>query len=397
MEVNGRAVPLTTQKPPSSSEGDSIQGEVLDLAVNLKTVRPGDRLDIPYEMTITESMHDFWNSLFHGQDRIHTSRLYARKMGLQDKILPFPLALFLTSSMTHADAAKVQVGFGRVNYLWPAFANDTFTKTFRVESVRNTSDGNHSIIQFTCDLINQRGRVCMRADKRLLFEFPLPQSSSSSVHNNSVEDEHLFRDHLLSKADVLRELGSHSLAHLRPGQLILHSLQRCLSQSMSQQLSSLARLTHERHFDTRKYEISEILIPGGLVLGCVMSAASRDLHEVLHEELLSVQYVNSLHPGNLVGAISYIQSVDENVPGDLECLNVRTIGIKNMDVKRDLYEVNLPIELFQGKPLKPKEIESICKTKCPKLSNKIIVQMDRRIIRQVRPRSCSHDAQQKVR
>ena len=72
-------------------------------------------------------------------------RPFCRRMGLQDRVLPFSLALFLTSSMTHADAAKVQVGFGRVNYLWPCFAGDTFRKTFTVESIRNTSDGNHSV------------------------------------------------------------------------------------------------------------------------------------------------------------------------------------------------------------------------------------------------------------
>lgn len=36
-------------------------------------------------------------------------------MGLQDRVLPFSLALFLTSSMSHEDAAKVQVGFGKVS------------------------------------------------------------------------------------------------------------------------------------------------------------------------------------------------------------------------------------------------------------------------------------------
>ena len=82
---------------------------------------------------------------FHAQDRIHTSRPFCRKMGLQDRVLPFSLVLFLTSSMTHADAAKVHVGFGKVSYLWPAFAGDTFTKTFTVESIRNTSDGHHSV------------------------------------------------------------------------------------------------------------------------------------------------------------------------------------------------------------------------------------------------------------
>jgi hypothetical protein len=52
----------------------SIRGEVLDLAADLRTFRPGDRLDIPYELTISESMQEFWQSAFHSQDRINTSR-----------------------------------------------------------------------------------------------------------------------------------------------------------------------------------------------------------------------------------------------------------------------------------------------------------------------------------
>ena len=58
-----------------------------------------------------------------------------------------------------------------------------------------------------------------------------------------------------------------------------------------------------------------------------------------------------------------------------------------MDVKRELYGVDLPMELFemkdnQYKGIKAKEIQRICKTKCPQLHNKIVVQVDRRILRQ---------------
>lgn len=360
-----------------------IQGEVLDLAVDLRALRPGDKLDIPYELTVSESLHDFWQSAFHSQERIHTSRPFARQMGLQDKVLPFPLVLFLTSSMTHADAAKVQVGFGQVHYLWPAFAGDTFTKSFQVQSVRNTSDGNHSIISFTCDLINQRGRLCMRADKRMLFPFPMMVESSAALETRSEEPEQLFRNHLFAKATVLSELGSQSLAALRPGQLVLHSMQRSMSLSQSQQLASLVKLTHARHFDNRKYDLSELLLPGGLVLGLAMSAASRDLHEIIHEELINVNYINSVHPGNLVGAISYVKGIDENIPGDLERVKLRIFGIKNLHVVDELKDMPIPMELFGGdEPLRPKELELICKFKCPTLSKKIVVQMDRWVYRQ---------------
>lgn len=164
-------------------------------------------------------------------------------------------------------------------------------------------------------------------------------------------------------------------------------MNRSITFTQAQQLASLARSTHERHFDTRRYEQSELLIPGGLVLGIVQSAASRDFHEILHEELLHVNYVNSLHPGNIVGAISYIQSVEEAV-GDLEICTVRTLGIKNMDVMRDLKGVDIPLELLQmyphGRAIKTKDIQRICKSHCPQLHNKIVVLMDRRILRQAR-------------
>ncbi len=118
-----------------------------------------------------------------------------------------------------------------------------------------------------------------------------------------------------------------------------------------------------------------------------MSASARDFHELLHEEISNVNYVNALHPGNMVGAISYIQSVEEAV-GDLQVVTVRTLGIKNMDVQKDLQGVDLPLELFEMRNhpngIKAKEIQQLCKTRCPQLHNKIVVQVDGRIIQQAR-------------
>lgn len=363
-----------------------IRGTVLDHSLDLRRVRPGDKVDIPYQITVSETMQDFWFAAFFDQNRIHTSRPFCRKMGLQDRVLPFSLALFLTSSMSHEDAAKVQVGFENVSYIWPIFAGDTLRRVFTVSKIRNTSDGQHSIISFSCDLINQRDRLCMRADKRLLFQFPVPESNfTSTTVESTPADTHLFRDHLLSKANtVLASEPSHSLARLEPGMMILHTMHRSLTFSQSQQLASLARLTHERHFDSYKYDKSfEIFVPGGLVLGIAMSAAARDLHEILHEEIKSCAYINNLHPDNVVGAISFVHSVDDNLPGDMELVTVTTLGVKNLNVQRDLQNVDIPAELFQS-GLFTKEVEKICKESCPVLSGKIVVAVERKMLRQTR-------------
>lgn len=352
--------------------------QVLDYAINLRTSRPGTEIKIPYELTLTESLHEFWQSSFHFQDRIHTSTPFARSLGLQDRVMPFSLVLFLTGAMSHEDAAKVQVGFGKCVYHWPVFAGDTVKKTFKVERARNTSDGNHSIINFKCRLINQRGRLCMSADKRLLFEFPIPESNIIIPPDKS-ESSQLFRDHLLSKSGVMSKMESHSLTPLQTGSLILHTLTRSITFAQSQQLASLARLTHERHFDIRKYDVkTEIYVPAGLVLGLTVSASNRDFHESLHEEIINVSYIHNLHPDDVVSAFSYITHVDENLPGELESVSMRTFGVKNVDLEG----VDIPVELLLTEKTYTKNVDRICNSLCPKLTNKTIAVVDRKIIRQ---------------
>lgn len=46
------------------------------------------------------------------------------------------------------------------------------------------------------------------------------------------------------------------------------------------ELSSLARLTHSRHFDTVKHGVDGLVVPAGLILALATSLSARDLHEV---------------------------------------------------------------------------------------------------------------------
>ena len=70
--------------------------------------------------------------------------------------------------------------------------------------------------------------------------------------------------------------------------------------------------------------------------------------------------------------------MDENLPGEMECITVRTIGVKNMDLEGIMF----PMELLLTDKAYTKNIDGICKRHCPKLTNKIIAVVDRKIIRQ---------------
>ena len=50
-------------KQGKQNENVLLHGEVLDLAADLREFRVGDRLDIPYEITVSESIQDFWQSV----------------------------------------------------------------------------------------------------------------------------------------------------------------------------------------------------------------------------------------------------------------------------------------------------------------------------------------------
>ena len=183
--------------------------------------------------------------------------------------------------MSHADHAKTQTGFANARYHWPAFAGDTFQKKFVIMSVRSTSDGRHSIFRIHCELKNQRDRIVFTCEKTMLFPFQVVAPSVVAVDPNHlggihpintinnedgneglggangvsnkhhIDENNQFLTHLISRAEVLHTLGSQTLSSLRPRQLIIHTLTRPLSETHSMQLATLARLTHERHFNTR--------------------------------------------------------------------------------------------------------------------------------------------------
>ena len=68
---------------PVTSDG-KIQGKALDHSLDLTKVRPGDVIEVPYEMTVSSSLRDFFHSAFYTHDRINTSTPFSRSLGLQD-------------------------------------------------------------------------------------------------------------------------------------------------------------------------------------------------------------------------------------------------------------------------------------------------------------------------
>jgi hypothetical protein len=216
-----------------------------------------------------------------------------------------------------------------------------------------------------------------------MFPYDVPPSEVT-VDRPAATTRIDFLEHLIKQAETLQERGSQTLTTLHAGQLILHTLTRPLSATHTMQLATLARLTHERHFNSRLYRREEMLVPGGLVFALATSLASRDLHEVLFEDLTECAYMNNFCPGDTMGALTFVQGVEEHVSGDIECVSIRTVGVKNCDVQRVLLNSDLPTELFTAplQKLRPAAVEELLKKHCPELSKLVVCTADRKIYRQ---------------
>lgn len=87
-------------------------------------------------------------------------------------------------------------------------SGDTFTKTFEIKGIRNTSDKERSTYDFTCRLVNQRGKVCMECDRTTLFPFFAPPSLSKTPPPEPEEapkSADRLRDHVVKQSEKLGE------------------------------------------------------------------------------------------------------------------------------------------------------------------------------------------------
>jgi hypothetical protein len=116
------------------------------------------------------------------------------------------------------------------------------------------------------------------------------------------------------------------------------------------------------------------------VLHCFPLQFCRGLFETLNESLESCTFLNKVSPVDLIGGVSYVHSIRPLKEG-MEEVSVTTLGLKNVDVARELDGVALPRELFTM-DVHRKQLEALVHEHVPKLAGKIVVKATRTISRQ---------------
>lgn len=145
--------------------------------------------------------------------------------------------------------------------------------------------------------------------------------------------------------------------------------------------SNLFKNTHPLHINNTRYATKELAVSGGFIMPIIIGAAQRDFKESIHERILETIHINPVNHEESLGAFSYI--LDSKRSGEIEELTLRTFGIKNTDVERELNGMKIPLSLLRTDKIKPSEVEAICRQECPELASLICMRIDWKLWRKI--------------
>lgn len=382
-----RAVRLLAHQPATRIPArDPVVGQPRAHGLDLSTAQPGQLIASPHELTVDDSWRTTWTASFPTANRMVTSKPYARAWGLPDRALPPSLLLNLTLCMSvepFSQNCRLHLGIQDAVQLNHASAGDTFRNYIRLDSIRNTSRGDASVVHSTHVLVNQHGDCVYRLAKVSYFDpvsalprqVATPDPATRSWFDQSATTS-TFQDSLHTGGPT----EPPSTTPLTEGALILHSMVRPIGWSENLLLTTLVRNTHPVHFDSEHYPRDEILVSGGFVQAMAFAVGETDLRQVLCETVEHASHINTVTPEDRVGAITRVLSV-RNVSDTLERVRVKTLGLKNVDVAVELAGVPIPGKLFDPTPATPRDIEALCRRECPELEGRIALQASRSLLR----------------
>ena len=352
---------------------------------DLNQAWPGLILESPHEITVEDQWRSRWSSIFPISQRIQTSVEYSKACGFSE--IPFPPDLLLNMALSFAldpfsDQCRYQLEFENARQEKTVYAGDTLKSYSRVEEIRNTSRGDASVLSMTHILVNQRNERIYSLQMRYYFD-PLSEIKTKPEPAPRFYADHYFQqaaEFFTQRYQGLSAFPEAPQFHLARGDVFHHRSQRPISWSENLSVSTMLQESHPIHWDADRYGKEGLIISGGLVYSLVSAISNRDFLQVLDEVVLHCSHLQPVSPGDQVGAISRVLSVDP-IDDHLEAVRVKTLGLKNIAQEDFRSGDKFPRRLLKEKQRSRNEIEEICAQESPELMEKIVLQCVRTLIR----------------
>ena len=342
-------------------------------------------LESPHEITVEDHWRTLWSTIFPASQRMYTSLEYSRACGFSE--IPFSPDLLLNMALSFSldplsDHCRYHLEYENARQEKTVYPGDTLRSYSRVEEARNTSRGDASVFSMTHILLNQRDERVFSLQTRYYFD-PLEEENSPpqpSIPSPALKHFQQAAGFFTHRFQNLKSFPRAPHRELNRGEIIFHKLQRPISWSENLSVSTMLQESHPIHWDTHRYGLEGIIISGGLIHSLVSAISNRDFMQVLDEVVVHCSHLQHVSPEDQVGAISRVLSVDP-IDDHSEAVRVKTLGLKNISSLDREWMNHFPIRLLKEKQRSRKEIEKICSLESPELTEKIVLQSVRTLIR----------------
>ncbi len=372
-----------------SARNDGVTGRTLSYGFDHNNVFIGKIICSAMEITLDESWTSSWHSLVPTLNPLETSKPYARQLGLEEQLVPYHLLINLALCMLvecYSESCIYHLSVEDVIYDKAVYAGDTLRTILIIDDVRETSKGLSSVVETRVVMVNQRDERVLAMKRKSLFP---TLKTTNTPENYTHEFSEYFESRakqrlgkkLIQSAQSINRNQQFDLQRFEQNELILHSLVRPVGLSTSVAYSNLFKNTHPLHINNARYATKELAVSGGFIMPIILGAAQRDFKESIHERILETKHINPVNHEESLGAFSYI--LDSKRAGGIEELTIRTFGVKNTDVERELVGMKIPLSLLRTDKIKPSELESICRQECPELASLICMRIDWKLWRKI--------------
>lgn len=343
--------------------------------------------------TVDESWITSWQALVQTGNPLETDHHFCRSLGLEGRLVPFQLLVNLGLCLmveSFSESSIFHLGISNAVYRKAVYVGDTLRSFLLIDGIVPSSKKKYTIFKTRMALVNQKDEVVVRMNRNSLFPYfspadndeakDRPQNLAAVFFDETASTG--FREKLLAGSTRIAAMLTDQHETFQPEELILHSLARPMGLSNSIAYSTLYKNTHPLHINNARYGMEGLVVCGGFIIPIIHGAASRDIRFALDHEIIDTMHINKIHHEDAIGAMTYVIAA-ERISDQIECLTLRTFGLKNLDPERDLSAVPIPNEILQSPRIKPQDIEKLCKAFCPQLQGRICARMTWRLWRVV--------------
>ncbi|CAH1266768.1 Hypp3568 [Branchiostoma lanceolatum] len=271
------------------------------------------------------------------------------------------MRVILTFALHHrsSEAGHLHLGIYNMAQLRPVTDGDSVRALFSTNAVEEAGrSGRFTLVSHTHVLVNQHEETVFRLTRKGLYPKSVTdqlQVSKEGKDQNATQSE--LRDKIIRNVSAKENMNITASMPLTPNELYVHRLVKAFSPTETKGISNLMRATHPHIFNTKKFCMDDILVPGPMALAATVHNVADDFGDVLYETVVEATNPNRVNQEDVIGSVSFILDV-QRLPqnSDLEEVTVRTLGIKNLDMD-ELLDRNIPVQLFTGNNMESTNIE----------------------------------------